>query len=206
MPNPKSKILNPKQYPNPKSQIPKQFGIWRIGISDLFRIWDLEFRIYRERGISLIEVIVVIFVATVLLFSISQVAALSFRISSEKKLEYRAVLYVQEGIEAVRAMRDESWAAKIAPLTASTTYYFIPTANSWTLSTSDPGKLDGAFTRALVSQPMHRDASDNLVPAGTPGSVYDPDTKRVSVGVMWDAVGRTRNLSTDFYITNYRKN
>lgn len=156
----------------------------------------------RERGISLIEIIVVIFVATVLLFSISQVAALSFRISSEKKLEYRAVLYLNEGLEAVRAMRDESWTAKIAPLAASANYYFVPTANSWTLSTTDPGKVDGVFMRTVVFQPVYRDAADAIASTGT----LDPDTERFSVTLSWDVANQTRTISADAYITNYLKN
>src|SRR3989338_11318456 len=76
-----------------------------------------------ERGISLVEVVVMVFVATVLLFSIAEVAKISFHTFSAKKLEYRAVLYLNEGVEALRAMRDESWTTNIAPITASTTYY-----------------------------------------------------------------------------------
>src|SRR3989344_6133361 len=156
-----------------------------------------------ERGISLVEVVVMVFVATVLLFSIAEVAKISFHTFSAKKLEYRAVLYLNEGVEALRAMRDESWTTNIAPITASTTYYVVPTANSWTATAVSPGQLDVIFTRTVTLQNVLRDSADDIDPAG---SVADPDTRKVSVAVSWTSAVGPRSLSVDVYITNYLKN
>lgn len=155
-----------------------------------------------ERGISLLEVVVAIAVAFVLLFSISEVATLSLRVLADKKREYRAVLYLSEGAEAIRAMRDESWDAKIAPLSASTTYYLVATVNSWNVANADPGKLDGTFTRTLVPQNVWRDGADAIAPSGT----LDPATKRFTVTVSWESGLGSRAISSDFYLTNYLAN
>ena len=156
-----------------------------------------------ERGVSLIEVVVMVFVATVLLFSIAEVAKLSFRTFSAKKFEYRAVLYLNEGIEALHAMRDESWTTKIAPITVSTTQYIVPTSNSWIFTASSPGQLDGVFTRTAVLQNIFRDTADDINPGG---STPDPDTKKATVTISWVSPVGPRSLSVDTYITNYLKN
>ena len=44
--NPKSETLNPKQYQNPNFQNPKRFKFFGFKILDLFRISNLEFRIF----------------------------------------------------------------------------------------------------------------------------------------------------------------
>jgi len=155
-----------------------------------------------QKGISLIEIVIVVFVATVLLFSITQVAALAVRISSEKKVELRGIYYAQEGMEALRAMRDESWNTRISGLTASTTYYFAPSANSWTLTTTNPGALDGIFTRTVVMQGVNRGANSDIAASGT----NDPDTKKFTVLVSWNTQAATRLISTDTYLANLYKN
>ena len=155
-----------------------------------------------QKGISVIEIVIVVFVATVLLFSIAQVAGISFRISTEKKLELRAGYYAQEGIEALHAMRDESWATRIGTLTASTTYYVVPTPSAWTLSASNPGVLDGIFTRTAVTQNVSRDANDDIASSGT----NDPDTKKFTVTVTWGTQTGVHALAVDAYLTNLYKN
>lgn len=155
-----------------------------------------------QRGISIIEIIVVIFVATILLFSIAQVAGISFRVSTEKKLELRAGYYAQEGVEALRAMRDESWATRIGTLSAGTTYYFVPTPSAWTLSGSNPGALDGVFTRTAVMQSVYRDANDDIASSGT----LDPDTKKFTITVSWSTQTGAHSLAIDTYIMNLLKN
>ena len=167
-----------------------------------------DFKLYRkihalDRGISLIEVVIVVFVATVLLFSVAQLAALSFRSSQDQKLELRAAYYAEESAEALRAMRDESWNARIGSLTASTTYYFVLTANAWTLSSANPGALDGTFTRTAVMYNVSRDAADDIVSVG---GTNDPDTKKFTVRLDWNTQAGSRTLSSDTYLTNLLKN
>lgn len=153
----------------------------------------------KQRGISLIEIVLVIFIASTALFAIAQVAALSVRVSAEKKTELRATYYLQEGLEALHAMRDESWAARIAPLSASSTYYVAPTASAWTLSGTDPGTLDNIFTRTVVMQNVSRDINDDIASSG---GTNDPDTKKFTVTVSWNTQAGTRSVNTDTYITN----
>ncbi|MDO8558506.1 MAG: hypothetical protein Q7S09_04980 [bacterium] len=155
-----------------------------------------------QRGISVIEVMIVIFVATVLLFSIAEVAGLSHRISSEKKLELRAGYYAHEGVEALHAMRDESWSTRIGTLSASTTYYIVPTASAWILSSSDPGALDGFFTRTAVMQNVYRDTNDDIASSGT----LDPDTKKFTITLTWGTQTGTKTLAIEAYLTNLYKN
>lgn len=159
--------------------------------------------LHHQKGISLIEIVIVIFVATVLLFSIAQIAALSTRALTEKKLALRAAFYTREGTEALHAMRDESWVTRIGGLVASTTYYFVPTASAWTLSSVNPEALDGVFTRTAVMQNVNRDTNDDITSSG---GVNDPDTKKFTVTVNWNTQTGAKTLATDMYITNLYKN
>ena len=155
-----------------------------------------------QQGISLIEVVIVTFVATTLLFSISQVVTLAARASTEKKTSLRAAYYLEEGMEALRAMRNESWTSRIGGLTASTTYYFVPTANSWTISASDPGKLDSIFTRTVIAQNVYRDGNDDISSPGT----LDVDTKKFTVAVSWQSQCGAHTLTLDTYLANLFRN
>lgn len=154
-----------------------------------------------QKGISVIEVVVVVFVTTVLLYSVVQLALLSLQVSREKKLELRAAYYVHEGVEAIRAMRDESWATRIASLTASSVYYIIPASNSWIFSASNPGPLDGIFTRTAIMQNVSRDAATDDIDASG-GGVDDPDTKRFTVSAAWNTQTGPHAFSMHMYITN----
>src|SRR3989344_972184 len=152
-----------------------------------------------QQGISLIEIVLVIFIASTVLFAVAQVATLSLRISAEKKIELKATYYMQEGLEALHAMRDESWTTRIAPLSASTTYYVAPTASAWTLSGTNPGALDGVYTRTVVMRDVARDAGDDIVSAG---GTNDPDTKKFTVTVTWNTPAGTRLVDSETYLVN----
>ena len=66
MQNPKHEARNPKQISNLKILNSKRFGKLGFRICSLFRISDLEFRIYPQKGFTLIETVVVISIIVVL--------------------------------------------------------------------------------------------------------------------------------------------
>ena len=49
--NTKHEFLNTKQISTYKYQFAKRFRIWKIGICDLFRIYNLDFSAYKPGGL-----------------------------------------------------------------------------------------------------------------------------------------------------------
>ena len=108
----------------------------------------------------------------------------------------QAAALSQEGLEAVRSIRDRSF----ANLSSGT--FGIGISNSlWTFSgTSD---ISDKYTRQIIISPANRDAGGTLVVSG--GST-DPDTFAVTSKTFWNnTVGDTRTISLNSYFTNWRK-
>lgn len=140
-----------------------------------------------------IAMIALVFISTYEIFIISTQASYT----RAKKIE--AAQLAQEGIEAVRTLRNNSWTDNIASLTNGTTYYLEFSANEWTLTTSPPNLINALYTRTIILTAVNRDANDNISPTGT----LDPDTKKITVTVSWPEKGENKSISLETYITNF---
>ncbi len=147
-------------------------------------------------GFGLVEIIVVVSIVTVALWGFLQSEIFAFRLFSVEKKYQTAAWYGREGIEAMRAVRDESWAANIAGLLFGTSYYPVIQNGKWKLTQIAPPKLDGMYDRSLVINRVYRDESDQIAPSGT----EDTRTRKVTSRVTWE--NRTVEFST--YITDFQ--
>lgn len=152
-----------------------------------------------QRGISVIEILVVISILGVSIFSLYELVVLTRTTASDQIRRLQALAYTQEGIEAVRNMRDRSWSDNIAPLNTGSTYYLTLSGSAWTLTTTNPGPLDGLFTRTITLAAVNRDSNGNISTTGTD----DPDTRRVTATVTWTERGRARTVQLQTYLTNF---
>jgi len=66
MRNPKFEARNPKQYQTQKTQNLKPFWSFRFEILNLFKISDLEFRVFLKEGFTLMEMLIVIGIMTMM--------------------------------------------------------------------------------------------------------------------------------------------
>lgn len=146
-------------------------------------------------GFGLIEIVVVTAVVTTALFAFSQAGILAVRLLRAEKENLEAVLLAQEGMEATRSLRDESWANNIATLANGTTYYPIVENGKWKFSFVSPGILNGKYTRAVIFDEVRRDAQDRIAVSGT----VDSDTRKVTARVTWGS--KQKELIT--YVTNF---
>ena len=105
----------------------------------------------------------------------------------------------EEGLEATRSARDQSWSGNIASLTSGSPYFPVISANKWSLSNTSPGTIDNIYTRQVVITDISRDASDNIV---TSGGTNDPNTKKIISTVYWG----TKSASLTTYLTNLYSN
>lgn len=149
----------------------------------------------RNNGFTLIEVIVGLSVISLALVGLIAAYQLYIRAALKNTTTIKATHLAEEGLEALRLVRDSGYAATLGTLTASTTYYlrFSTSTSAWTATTT-PETIDGIFARSFVLYNVYRNVTDDIVASGT----LDPDTKRAVVTVT--AGTETRTLTT--YLTN----
>ena len=112
--------------------------------------------------------------------------------------ETQASYLLEEGAEAVKTIRDGSWAT-ISNLTVGTTYYlsYNTSTNAWSLSTT-ANTIDNFFTRKVMLTAVNRDANEDIAASGNP----DTRTKEVSVTVTWPYSGTTISKTLSFYLAD----
>jgi prepilin-type N-terminal cleavage/methylation domain-containing protein len=142
---------------------------------------------YNNRGFGLVEVVVAISIISVSLMALAVAGQISSRVVTDSLFKTQALFLAEEGIEVVRAMRDESWSQNIAPLNfdAGIGYYLIPTtvlgSISWSVTTTDPGPIDDVFQRELYFSEVHRDGvTDDIA---TSSGLLDNNTIKVRSSV-----------------------
>lgn len=152
-----------------------------------------------KQGISIVEIIIASAIISLSVISISVIYGNFVVLSLENTAKVQASLLLDEGVEAIKIMRGEKW-SNIASTTASTTYYFLWTANTWRASTT-PSVIDGIFTRTFVVSPVYRDVSTFNILNNTSGTI-DAGTKKVDIYVSWKDKGATSTRNTSMYIFN----
>lgn len=143
----------------------------------------------------MIEIIIATGVIGITFFALIGVAQIAFRVVRESTEDSRANFLLEEGIEAVRALRDASWDASIAPLISGTVYYpvYDPTQQGWALQTADPGLIDGLFSRTIVFGGVYRrNSDDDIVDVSSPDpKTLDAGTRLITVRLGWGTVVST---------------
>jgi len=158
--------------------------------------------IKKEKGVGLIEIIIVGAILAIAFIGIVSFLINSRGITFQNTRNTQATSLTEEAMEAVRSMRDESWATSIATLTSGTTYYPVISGNKWTLDTTNPGPINGLYTRTVVIEDINRDANDDIAGFGT----ADPNTKKVTAAVTWQENQVTKDVTLTTYITNFLEN
>lgn len=148
-------------------------------------------------GFALIEALVASAVLVVVLAGAIGALLLSTRSGSGIGERLEATFLADEGIEALRIMRDSSWSANIESLASNTKFYLEWNGTMWVATTTNT-YIDGAFERSVVLYDVYRDSNQTIAGSGD----LDGDTRKVTVTVSWmaDAATSTRSLSA--YITN----
>lgn len=168
-----------------------------------------------QRGFSLVEVVVSIFIASVVIFAITNLNIQTTKISLKNMTELRANLYAMEGIEVGKDLEITDW-TKITgatcnsdtPVTSVCKPVMTPsTGGPWSLLPGGPETIDGIFTRSVWVESVYRDRcspfptyiqSSGSICLGLGGT---PTTKKFVSKVTWnDSSGvRTQRLETYLY-------
>lgn len=156
-----------------------------------------------NRGVSLLEAVIATAIISVSVFGIVSVFQYLSSHAIENTRDLQAQYLAQEGIEALRLMRDDSWSSRIAPLSDTTTYSleYASSSDIWK-STTTPQTTEDGFTRTFTVDEVQRDSNDDIVESG--GS-NDPDTRKFNVVVEWGSATSTRR-EVNIYLTNIHDN
>lgn len=155
----------------------------------------------KKSGFSLVEVLVMVFVVTFSIFIIWKIYILYIKISFSNPATFQASFLAEEGIEAIKFMRDSNWTSNIATLSSGTSYTLIFNGIVWEATTT-PAFINDRFDRRISLADVYRDGSGNIAASGT----LDLNTKKVLVVVSWlkDTATSTREITT--YVSNIFNN
>ena len=122
-----------------------------------------------------------------------------FRVATAGPAATAAVFLADEGLEAVRSMRDDGWSERIEPLDTDTEYYLLFDNGEWS-ATETSQTIDGLFTRTFTLYEVLRDEDDNIAESGE----VDEQTLLLEVEVRWRGLLGESERSISTYITNLR--
>lgn len=160
--------------------------------------YNLENKFNNNPGFGLIEVIIVTAIITVSLFGFLQAGISAVRLLRNEKENLELTLLAGEALEAVRAIRDESWTNNIAPLTASTQYYPMVENGKWKLATAPPALINGKYNRYIYINDVYRDLQDKIT---SNGITLDADTQKITAV----ATSSAKTVTLVSYIANFRE-
>ena len=148
-------------------------------------------------GFALLEALIAAALLTVVLAGAIGALLITSQTGTGNGARIEATYMADEGIEAVRLMRDSGWSANIASHTTDTTFYLEWDGTTW-VATDTNTYIDGAFERALVLSDVYRDGSQQIAASGS----LESDARRVTVTVSWRENDATSTRSLSAYITN----
>ena len=152
----------------------------------------------RTKGLGLVEVVVAAAIVTLIVTSLIAAFLVYFRTGLEVVARVQATFLAEEGVEAVKFLRDKGWTTSIAPLSLNTPYYLATTSTLWEATTTSSLEL-GKFSRKLQFYSVNRDTNGAIVSSG---GTTDNNTRKVFVEVTWQTASGSSTRSIPTYITN----
>lgn len=154
--------------------------------------------IHQQKGIGMVEIIVCLAIMAVTFWAFLALAKYNLKIQEQSQAKIETINLAAETIEAVRSIRDENW-DNLATLALETEYYPVISGNKWTLTSTNPGLINGIYDRWLILEKVYRNSDADIIPSGT----EDPQTKKITAVVEWIDRGKTKQISLTTYLTNW---
>lgn len=152
-----------------------------------------------KNGVSIIEILIIIFIISSALITLFNLATFSLKLSILNKENALAKDLAEESLEAVRNFRDGTdWPVNgLGTLNVNTDYYLNKTTDSppkWNFATGV--ETMGRFNRKVVLDQVYRDANGNIAQAGT----ADSNAKKITATVYW----KDKKVEIITYLTNWK--
>ncbi|MBI1975533.1 MAG: hypothetical protein HYS59_00850 [Candidatus Vogelbacteria bacterium] len=149
------------------------------------------------QGFGLIEIVVGVGIVSSVVFGIMTAGNILARASKENVRFVQAGFLLEEGMELVRAARDDGWDANIAAQPLGTPRYLAVAGGTVTLGAT-PETVLGNGERSVTFSSVYRDGNDSIAETGT----LDSQVRRVTITVGWQAGQTSLSRSAVGYISN----
>ncbi|HEY4516604.1 MAG TPA: hypothetical protein VJG64_01515 [Candidatus Paceibacterota bacterium] len=153
-------------------------------------------------GFVLIEALVASAIVAVVLAGVIGALLLTLRAALGNNAKVQSAFLAEEGLEAVRILRDDSWSANIATHSSGVDFYLAFDGTTWR-ATSTNAFIDNTFERAVVLEDVYRDGSHDITESG---GTLDNNTKKITVSVSLLDHGATTTRALSTYLTNMFNN
>ncbi|ETB64194.1 TPA: hypothetical protein DIC38_00225 [Candidatus Nomurabacteria bacterium] len=153
-----------------------------------------------NKGLTIVEVLVACLVISITIFSLIFAASKGIELSYNAIDQTQSSYLLEEGIEAIKLIRDDDWNnINILISDESTKYYLFWNGgiNKWELNTT-PSLINGIFTREVIFGDVYRNDDDDIASSGT----LDQDIKKVTVKVSFNSPSGVNENAISFYIAN----
>ncbi len=160
----------------------------------------------REKGQSLVELLVGVAIVTIIISSIVGALVLVLRSNLQSTTSRTAAALGGEIINGVRSVTEGKWSNlySVSPKGPSTTYRVTSSGTPPTLTivsgSEDIVVNNLTYTRFFSVENVNRDSVQSIVASGT----EDPSTQKITVTVRWQVSGDTAKLQTTEYLTRFR--
>jgi type II secretory pathway pseudopilin PulG len=159
----------------------------------------------RVEGMSLIEIVIAIAIFSLISAAIASLSLSGMNGLVESADMTRAEALAQEGVEAVKSVRDNAWNTVVG-----TNIIAASTGNIWSVQSGGPeiilDSLGKQFTRAITLSDVCREIATNTATTTCSGpEVYtDVQSKKVTVNVSWTIrEGVNNSVEKVLYVTNW---
>lgn len=156
----------------------------------------------RTAGMSLIEILIGAAIISVGILAVINAYSLYVKYALNHDRGVQSTYLLEEGLEAMTLMRDDSWTTHIAPLTASTSYPLYFSGTAWSIGTTTE-YIDGVFFRTVAVYNVVRESGTDKI--GATGTA-DVNTKKVTVTVAYRESEGTTTESLSKYLLNIYSN
>jgi len=133
-----------------------------------------------KKGFSLVEVIIAVSVFSIIVTGLMGAFVYAYKSSVISGKKSRAVFWAEEGLEAVRSIRDRSFNNLV-----DGTHGLAISGNQWIFSGTED--VTDIFTRSVDI------------------GAIDSDTRKITSNISWEEQERTYEVSLVSYLTNWKK-
>ncbi len=158
-----------------------------------------------QKGFGVIEIVIGVAIITISLLGVMLSAKVSFQIISENLRRVQANFLAEEGIEALKTIRDDGWTANIVPVTTGSDYHLVYDVgtNKWTVVAGIlANQIDSTFTRTVRLDTVMRDVANGTQDIVFGGGTVDAGTRKVTVTISWPGRTGVKTQAISTYMTN----
>jgi hypothetical protein len=159
-----------------------------------------QFFSHNQKGIGLVEVLIASAIITTGIVALIGAFTVYVSFALNNSGNVQAAYLAEEGMEVMAFMRDNGYAANIAGLSTTTTFYLTFSGGTWATTTT-PVYIDNVFLRKVDLAPVYRDGNFAVVSSG---GTSDANSRFVTITIDYIQGQATTTRSLSGYITNFR--